>query len=426
LPANDEFSRVLFLAVDAWRYGSRDDRQQHDLQRSLAVALSAAAERSELDRSGWYVQDGGDGLLALIPDGGSEPKLVDPFVRELDTWLARHNHDLLPAARLRLRVAVHHGMGAQADLGISGNGPVHVCRLRDAGSVRAALDALPAANLVLAISQPIFEDLVCQRHTSLSADDFVRVEVAEPKKDFRAAAWLRVPGVPAERLAAVIATGPEVLALAIRCAVPMRTCPGFFDRVLKRSFESARMPLPEDVSAGDEFLIQLPPGTPGELVLGIWLHHLHKALQDHAPLMRLAVGVALARGKDAACRQATELARSDAAAGRLAATTRGRLVVVVSEHVHEAIVAKGGNLVRPESYRPTGSGAAWVRVPGHSIPPDPAETPPAAPAEEERTETATVNVGAVHSVVTGPAIGHATFNEPFVIGTWNQHTGPGQ
>src|SRR5262245_51884854 len=185
------------LAVDAWRYGPRDDRQQVELQHFLDEGLRTAARRSGLDDSTWQIQNAGDGRLALLPDSGSEPVLVDPFVRELDTWLDRHNHDRVPGARLRLRVAVHHGPAVPAPMGYGGQAVVHVCRLRDAQPVRAALDAAPNANLVLVVSSLVFDDVIRQRHTSLSATDFTRIDVADTAKDFTAPAWLRVPGAPA-------------------------------------------------------------------------------------------------------------------------------------------------------------------------------------------------------------------------------------
>lgn len=249
VPDDYNFSRVLLLAMDAWRYGPRDDRQQFDLQWHLAEALSVAAARSGLDQSGWQIQNAGDGLLALLPDSGSEPVLVDPFIRELDTWLARHNHDLVPDARLRLRIAVHHGPAIQAQLGYASGAVVHVCPLRDSRPVRDAFDAAPEANLVLAVSARVFEDVIRQRHTSLSANDFTKVEIVDEAKNFTATAWLRVPGA---RLTAP--TGcDEVLAVGLRFLVSPHDFPGLIERVLIPSFAAAGIALPDDVSFSGEY-----------------------------------------------------------------------------------------------------------------------------------------------------------------------------
>lgn len=411
MPDTTEFSRVLFLAVDAWRYSARDGRQQHDLQEALDGALSWAAEESGLDRSTWLTQPAGDGLLALLPESGAEPKLVDAFVRELDVRLSRYNHDRVPEARLRLRMAVHHGVAVQAKLGFAAHGAVHVSRLCDAREVRAALDAAPEANLVLAVSQPIYEDLVCQRLTSLSPADFTRVDVADEKKGFHTTAWIRVPGARPDLAPA------EVLALGLRFENSPYGYQEFFERVVNGSFAAASLPPPEDVrSVGDELSIHLPAGTSGTRVLGVWLDQLYQALRTHAPRLRMAVGVALGPDPAAAGREASALAAADPATGVLAAAPAARLVVVVSDHVHRTIVSPGGRMILPENYRAApGVPAAWLRVPGHAIPPAPGPAP-----EPPRAGLGGGVVNSHTGTVHGAIVQAGTIN---VGGNWNQNDG---
>jgi hypothetical protein len=329
VPDDYKFSRVLLLAVDAWRYGPRDDRQQFDLQRHLVEALSVAAARSGLARSGWRTQDAGDGLLALLPDSGSEPVLVDQFIRELDVWLARHNHDLVPGARLRLRIAIHHGPAIPAQLGYASGAVVHVCRLRDSRPVRDALNAAPEANLALAVSERVFEDVVRQRHTSLSANDFTKVEIADEAKNFTATAWLRVPGTP---LAAPTGRG-EAFAVSLRFLVPPLDFPGLVERVLVPSFAAAGIALPGGASFSGDYPVLCLPDVSMQEVLGLWLHHLDTLLKSSAPGMRMVVGVCTTSDRA----QARELASSDMAARVLAAARGARVAVVVPGHVRETI-----------------------------------------------------------------------------------------
>lgn len=412
MPDDYEFSRVLLLAVDAWRYGPRDDRQQFELQQHLVEALSVAAARSGLDRSGWRIQDAGDGLLALLPDSGSEPVLVDPFIRELDTWLARHNHDLVPGARLRLRIAVHHGPAIQAQLGYASAAVVHVCRLRDSRPVRDALDAAPEANLALAVSALVFEDVIRQRHTSLSANDFMKVEIADEVKNFTATAWLRVPGA---RLAAP--TGrDEALAVGLRFLVSPQDFPGLVERVLVPSFAAAGIALPDDVSFSGDYPVICLPGVSVQEVLGLWLHHLDKLLESSAPGMRMVVGVCTTSDRA----QARELASSDTAARVLAAARGGRVVVVVPGHVHETITRNPGRLVLPETYVPADT-SLWLRVPGHAKPPRPADRVREEPGGVTPSGVGLVNAYGDHGV----AIGNGTF-DTFVVGTVHRHDGSGR
>lgn len=411
VPDDYKFSRVPLLAVDAWRYGPRDDRQQFDLQQHLEEALSAAAARSGLDRSVWRTQDAGDGLLALLPDSGSEPLLVDPFIRELDTWLARRNHDLVQDARLRLRIAVHHGPAIQAQLGYASGAVVHVCRLRDSQPVRDALNAAPEANLVLAVSALVFEDVIRQRHTSLSASDFTKVEIADEAKKFTATAWLRVPGI---RLAAP--TGrDEALAVGLRFLVSPQNFPRLAERVLVPSFAAAGIALPDGVSFSGDCPVICLPGVSVQEVLGLWLHHLDKLLESSAPGMRMAVGVCTTSDRT----QARELASSDTAARVLAAAAArgGLMVVVVPGYVHETIMRNPGRLVRPETYVPADT-SSWLRVLGHAKPRRPADRAGEEPGGVTPSGVGSVNAYGEHGV----AIGKGKFRT-FVVGTVHRHDG---
>ena len=403
---DSQFSRTLLLAVDAWRYGTRDDRQQHELQKALAVALRQAAERSGLDPARWLRQEAGDGLLALVTDEDAEPKVAGRFVRELDEWLGRHNHDLRPLARLRLRLAVHHGVTVPADLGYAGAAPVHVSRLRDARAVREALEVFPEANLVLAVSEPIFDGSVRHRHTSLAAADFTRVEVAEPAKQFFATAWVHVPGIAPERVAACLGT----LAVSVRFAGAAAPPAGFSAQVVRPAFEAVGVAAPD----GEDLTFRVPAALAGTALTGRWIEQVRAAATAHFPDARVAVGIALAPDPAAALAEAAELAGAEPAGRLLAGTGRGRLVVVVSEQVHQVVVARGGRLVFPESYRrPEGEAGCWLRVPGYSVPPEPAP----APEPPESTASISVTTHGDHST----AIGQGTFTAPFVVGGVHRH-----
>jgi hypothetical protein len=195
---DEQFGRKICVSVDAEGYGGRDDRAQHDMQRTLVRLLEAAAARAQLDRAVWLRQGVGDEELSLVPLGPDEPRMVDDFPRQLDAELARFNRSRAPAERLRLRMALHVGVAYPADNGFAGQGVVAVSRLLNSGPVRSALKLASSANLALIVSDVVFTDVVSQGHTTLGVDDFRRVEVSE--KEYRATAWLRVPGVDVHRL----------------------------------------------------------------------------------------------------------------------------------------------------------------------------------------------------------------------------------
>jgi hypothetical protein len=198
LAHGDDFGRRLLLSVDAKSYGSGDDQRQAAIQDGLLAVLDEAAAGARLTRIAWMRQEAGDGELAVLPPGDPEPRLVDDFVLKLHAALTRHNDDLIPEARLRLRVAIHNGVALRARNGFSGQGVVVVGRLVDSRPLKEALNAATEANLAVALSQRVYEDTVVQRHTSLRATDFRRVRVRN--KEFVADAWIRVLGADVHTL----------------------------------------------------------------------------------------------------------------------------------------------------------------------------------------------------------------------------------
>jgi hypothetical protein len=189
--APDEFGRHLLVSVDVRGYGRSDDVRQHEIQDLLPALLEAAAAGAGLDRARWLTQPAGDGELCVLPDDVPEARLVDDFVRELHAELRRRNRHLLPAARMRLRLAVHHGVVRKAGMGFSGKGVVEVSRLADSAEAHLALDRSDA-ELVLVVSQRVFEDTIEQPHTTYGAALFR--EVAVHNKESRLRAWLLLPG----------------------------------------------------------------------------------------------------------------------------------------------------------------------------------------------------------------------------------------
>ncbi|MGK3207597.1 hypothetical protein [Amycolatopsis sp. MEPSY49] len=178
--------------MDVQGYGSRDDRQHASIQHGLLVVADSAAARSGLDRTTWHRQGAGDGELAILPAGSPEPVVADDYVRELAAALADYNHDLAPDARMRVRIAIHHGVAMPGPNGWTGQGVVGVSRLVDADPLRGALKAFPDAHLAVLVSRQVYTDVVAQRHTSLRPADFREVVVRQ--KEYTDVAWLRVPG----------------------------------------------------------------------------------------------------------------------------------------------------------------------------------------------------------------------------------------
>lgn len=185
------FGRRLLVSADATAYGRADDLQQKLMQTALPAVLEEAAGRAKLHRVDWQRQLTGDEELALLPTVEEEPRVVDDYVYHLHGSLRAYNRDLRPQARLRLRLAIHHGVVVPASPGFAGQGVVAVSRLLDSRPVRAALEVTDA-DLAVIVSDEVFSATVAQRYTTVPVEAFR--EVLVENKEFRANAWLYVPG----------------------------------------------------------------------------------------------------------------------------------------------------------------------------------------------------------------------------------------
>jgi hypothetical protein len=187
----DDFTRRVLVAVDAMGYGRSSDQRQLWMQRGMVRVLDDSAERTGLDRAAWERQTSGDGELSVLPLDQPEPRVVDDFVRHMAGALRRLNRHLPDERRLRLRLAIHHGVVTPGVAGCNGSGPVTVSRLCDSPLLRTAI-VTSGADLAVILSGEVFRGVVLNEHTSLDPVDFreVRVEV----KEFADDAYLLVPG----------------------------------------------------------------------------------------------------------------------------------------------------------------------------------------------------------------------------------------
>ncbi|GAA2498978.1 hypothetical protein [Streptomyces longisporus] len=203
------FGRRLLLAVDAKGYGGVRVVTQGQFQEAIQKLLGQAADAAGLERDRWQTQEGGDSVLAVLPEGASEPDLVDTFMRRLDAGLRDFNHDRLPDRWLRLRAAVHFGTASRAANGFVGRAPVEIGRILDSVPLRSALTAAPEACLAVAVSATVFNDVISEAYTTIRAQEFREVRIAE--KEYSGTAWIWVPGYDARALGieAAVPAGPD-------------------------------------------------------------------------------------------------------------------------------------------------------------------------------------------------------------------------
>ncbi|MFD0684727.1 hypothetical protein ACFQZM_09485 [Actinomadura fibrosa] len=186
--------RVL-LTVDIEDYSSRSDAEQRALQSVLSESVDRAADAARLRRQEWLRQMGGDGFYAVLPPNTDVTRLMDTFVRELDAELGMHNRRRAGDhwSRLRLRLAVHAGpIHIDGATGWPGHHVVQPARLRDSDPVRAAMHAVPAADIAVIVSSEVYRDYIVQGPGEPRPSDFRQVHVAVKKQAYEA--YLYLPG----------------------------------------------------------------------------------------------------------------------------------------------------------------------------------------------------------------------------------------
>lgn len=190
--------RRLLVAVDIERYAGRGNRRQVELSRGLQALMRRAAKGLNLDYENWLTMPGGDGLLAILPPGTSEPAVVEGWVSTLDRLLRIRNLGVFPGERLRLRIAVHEGFVYVNDPDRSrGDAITTLTHLVNASPLRRTLRVFPDANVALILSNQVYRDTVQLGHGLLRPDNFVRVSVpAKGPTAIRQSdeAWICVPG----------------------------------------------------------------------------------------------------------------------------------------------------------------------------------------------------------------------------------------
>lgn len=184
------------LTVDIEDYSSRTDAEQRVLQSALMTALDRAADAAEMSREQWEKQLGGDGLMALLPQGCDVRHLLDVLIRRFDAELGLYNRlrEQPTWSRIRIRLAVHAGpIHVEGPSGWPGQHAVLPARLRDSDPVRVALAARPAADLAVIVSAQVYDDYVTQGPGNPRPSEFRAVHVKAKKHEYTG--YLYLPGL---------------------------------------------------------------------------------------------------------------------------------------------------------------------------------------------------------------------------------------
>jgi hypothetical protein len=157
----------LVVAVDVEGFSRMGILDQAAILIRLKEVLDRAAERTGLVRDEWLRQPRGDGELAVLPADSDVSRVVADFTHEVVEELGRGSRP-----RLRLRLSMHHGALTAGVFGPIGDALIVACRLLDAESARETLARHTGEDVVVVVSERLYEDIVATRFRGLRPDRF--------------------------------------------------------------------------------------------------------------------------------------------------------------------------------------------------------------------------------------------------------------
>lgn len=180
------------LAVDIAEFtrADRDDEIQLHLRTSLYGILHEALGGSGMPWDQCQYEDRGDGVVVIFPPGLAVQPIVDSLPERLRCQIRRHNRFSCESARMQLRVAANIGPIYYDEHGFAGDDVTFVCRMLDAQPLRRALSE-SGAELVLIISDYVYDRLVLRRHSLADPKAFRRVKTRVKRTPVHA--WMYLP-----------------------------------------------------------------------------------------------------------------------------------------------------------------------------------------------------------------------------------------
>ncbi|MFG2286787.1 hypothetical protein ACGFOU_12115 [Streptomyces sp. NPDC048595] len=189
--AQEIITRHLCMAADVEKYSRLDTLSQEVIQADLVQVLEEAAVLSGLDRTTWSRQPQGDQEFAVLPPDTPEAVVLGDFVRHLAVRLGERNANRAEGDRMRLRLAIDLGVARTAALGYSGPAPIAVARYLNAPQLKRVLEVMDSTDLVVIVSDRLYQDVVRLRGQGLDPQRYVRAHIRQ--KEFNGYGWIHVP-----------------------------------------------------------------------------------------------------------------------------------------------------------------------------------------------------------------------------------------
>jgi CASPASE and TPR Repeat-associated protein len=176
------------FGLDIVGYSQRSSPLKEDAQRRLAELVRAALADVDVAPDETDHQGTGDGMNVFLPQRVEVHRVLPRLLTSCRERLAADNQRFRD--RLRVRMAVGVGPVGLAALGFGGRTVVEVSRLVDSDVLREAAAGHPDADLVILVSDQLYQWVFGEGYAGPDATRFARVSASA--KDFSATAWLWV------------------------------------------------------------------------------------------------------------------------------------------------------------------------------------------------------------------------------------------
>lgn len=163
------------VVLDIESSSERSNPEIGKLRDALYRVLDESLRRARLADRDIHIEDRGDGALIVVD--GAALVLLDPFAEHLIAVLQEENATVEAASWLRLRVAVHAGPVHPDVHGWSGDTINAAFAICDAPSVKATLRRADRAQLVLVVSDLLYEQVVRHGYRSINRATYGKVDV---------------------------------------------------------------------------------------------------------------------------------------------------------------------------------------------------------------------------------------------------------
>src|SRR5262245_6622121 len=201
---------ILVLDIEGFGGPDRSDPTRAHHRAVLHQLLDWALEAAGLGTQQLEARAAlGDGVLLVAGAEIPTARLLHPLIPEFVTSLAEAKGAGISASRLRLRAVVHAGEVVQDTHGHTGHTINHAFRLINAAPVRAALRGDPGADLVVAVSENVWDGIVKHGYAGIDPSGYHAVRIRA--KETRARAWLCLPRQPSREAAAPTSLAEQAL-----------------------------------------------------------------------------------------------------------------------------------------------------------------------------------------------------------------------